>query len=140
MGNSDKSRMLLLFGHEPQTYKGRRAKEPNRNCARYAFRFSSSAATVPSTISSESRFLSPAEPTGLTVQLTLHLTGSLSRWIPSGRERCYTSSGYFRARDPQTRCIIKGQSGPVGGQYAAATFCDPCFVRARHQPLRSPRE
>jgi len=56
--------MLLFFVHEPQAYKGRRAKEPNLNCARYAFRFSSSAATVPSTIISENRFLSPAEPTG----------------------------------------------------------------------------
>src|ERR1700740_2131562 len=55
--------MLLFCVHEPQAYKGRRAEEPNRNCARYAFRFSSSAATVPSTIISESRFLSPAQPT-----------------------------------------------------------------------------
>jgi len=81
--------MLLFFGHEPQTYKGRRAKEPDRNSARYAFRFSSSAATVQSTISSESRFLSPPNRQALTVQLTLHLTSSLSRWIPSGRERCF---------------------------------------------------
>ena len=46
--------MLLFFVHEPQAYKGPRAKEPNRNYARYAFRFSSGAATVPFTIMSES--------------------------------------------------------------------------------------
>jgi hypothetical protein len=42
--------MLLFFVHEAEGNKERRVKEPNRNCARNAFRFSSGAATVPSTV------------------------------------------------------------------------------------------
>jgi hypothetical protein len=49
----DRSELLLFFVHEPQTHKGRRVTEPNRSCAGYDSRFSSSAATVPSTIISE---------------------------------------------------------------------------------------
>jgi hypothetical protein len=50
----DRSEMLLSFVHERRALKERCVKEPNRSCACYDFRFSSSAATVPSTITSES--------------------------------------------------------------------------------------
>jgi hypothetical protein len=46
-------RLELFFVHEPQAHERCRAKEPVRNSARYAFHFSSSATTVPSTITSE---------------------------------------------------------------------------------------
>jgi len=49
--------MLLFLDHEPQAHKGNRVKEPNRNCARFAFRFSSGAATVPSPITAENGFI-----------------------------------------------------------------------------------
>ena len=49
----DREELLLFFVDEPQAHKGRRVTEPNRNCACYDFRFSSSATTVPSTITSE---------------------------------------------------------------------------------------
>jgi len=42
-----------FFVHEPQAHERCRVKELVRNSARYTFHFSSSAATVPSTISSE---------------------------------------------------------------------------------------
>jgi hypothetical protein len=49
----DREELLLFFVHEPQAHEGRRVTEPNRSCACYDFRFSSSATTVPSTITSE---------------------------------------------------------------------------------------
>jgi hypothetical protein len=49
----DREELLLFFVHEPQAHKGRRVTEPNRSCACYDFRFSSSATTVPSTITGE---------------------------------------------------------------------------------------
>jgi hypothetical protein len=45
----DRSELLLFSVHEPQAHKGRRVTEPNRSCACYDFRFSSSATTVPIT-------------------------------------------------------------------------------------------
>jgi hypothetical protein len=48
----DRSELLLFFVLEPQAHKRRRVTEPNRSCACYDLRFSSSATTVPSTITS----------------------------------------------------------------------------------------
>ena len=43
---------LLSSIHETQAHEGNRVKEPYRNSARHAFRCSSNAASVPSTITS----------------------------------------------------------------------------------------
>jgi len=101
--------MLLFFVHEPQAYKGRRAEEPNRNCARYASRFSSSAATVPSTIISESRFLSPAEPTFYTRGFN-SLVASPAALIATGWSepvpgRVYPCCGPAPSRRTRERCL-----------------------------------
>jgi hypothetical protein len=45
---------LLSSIHETQAHEGNRVKEPYRNSARHAFRCSSNAATVPSTITTAS--------------------------------------------------------------------------------------
>jgi hypothetical protein len=49
----DREELLLFFVHEPQAHKGSRVTEPNRSCACHDFRFSSSATTVPSTITAK---------------------------------------------------------------------------------------